>query len=136
MLLVTEALIDEPLYYFRLLSMTSKSKFRVALLATSVALSLFSFNANAGSAAGKVTGVTATRAALWAFSVGTNIGRPACATTNDFAIDNSTAAGKVMIASILAAQAAGLVVNVSGTGNCDVWGDRESAASVTFSFPT
>ena len=115
--------------------MTTTSKFRVALLTTAAALSLFSFNAYAGGASGKVTGITATRAALWAFNVGTNSSRPACATSNDFAIDNNSAAGKAMIASILAAQAQGLIVNVSGTGNCDVWGDRESAASVSFAFP-
>ncbi len=115
--------------------MTTTSKFRAALLTTAAALSLFSINAHAGSASGKVAGITATRAALWAFNVGTNSSRPACATTSEFAIDNNSAAGKAMIASILAAQAQGLIVNVSGTGNCDVWGDRESAASVWISFP-
>lgn len=115
--------------------MTTTSKFRVALLTTAAALSLFSFNAYAGGASGKLVAVNATRAALWAFNVGTNSGRPACATSNEFAIDNNSAAGKAMIASILAAQAQGLIINVSGTGNCDVWGDRESAAGVSFAFP-
>lgn len=116
--------------------MAYTSKFRIALLTIAAALPLLSFNANAGTAAGKVIGVTATRATLWAFNVGAISDRAACAGTDEFALDNNTAAGKVMIASILAAQAQGLTIYVTGSGNCDVWGDRESVAVVSFSFPS
>jgi hypothetical protein len=115
--------------------MTSISKFRIAVLTTAAAISMLSFNANAGTASGKLGYITSTRNTLFAFNVGAIADRPACAASNEFAIDNSTAAGKAMIASILAAQAQGLVINVSGSGNCDVWGDRESAGYVSISFP-
>jgi hypothetical protein len=103
---------------------------RSIMIAATVALLSSSPFACAGSASGKVLNVTATRSVLWAFSVGGIVGRAACGASNEFAIDNNSAGGKAMIATVLAAQAQGLTLNVMGTGNCDVWGDRESAATV------
>jgi len=52
---------------------------------------------------------------------------PACATESArFAIDGSTAAGKVRAAALLTALTAGKRVVVWGTGACSVWGDTET----------
>jgi hypothetical protein len=56
----------------------------------------------------------------------------ACA-TEGWAFDmNGTSGpgGKAMLATLLAAQVAGKQVFISGKGNCDVWGDRESVSYV------
>lgn len=59
-------------------------------------------------------------------------GTPSCATytrsDRRFAIDPATDIGRAMIATALAARMAGLKINISGTGNCLIWGDTESIA--------
>lgn len=64
------------------------------------------------------------------FKVGAQYGGPACSTaTGEWAINltgTSAAAGKAMLASLLAAQAQGKDVWVAGTGVCDIWQDRET----------
>lgn len=87
--------------------------------------------AQAGTASGKVISAVATRASLFAFYVGPIAGRASCTPIDEWAIDNSQPGGRAMIATILAAWAQGLTVDVQGTGNCDAWGDRESAAFVS-----
>src|SRR6266568_7894724 len=58
---------------------------------------------------------------------GARSGVPACATIGyRFAIDASTAAGKVQAAGILTAFAMGKKVAIIGTGVCSVWGDTET----------
>jgi len=62
------------------------------------------------------------------YTSGARTGVPACATTqpNRFAIDGTTAAGKVHLAGVLAAHAAGKTVYIFGTGNCSNFPDTES----------
>lgn len=58
---------------------------------------------------------------------GTHQSPPACATIrNRFAINGSTAAGKVQVAGLLSAYSMGRSVVIVGKGNCDAWGDTES----------
>ena len=69
--------------------------------------------------------------ALWKgfFHAGTATSRPACSANGDWAIDlvgSNAAAGKAMLAAIIAANAQGKSVHVVGTGACDVGGDRET----------
>jgi len=98
-------------------------------LGFAAAFSLFAANAAvAGNGSGKVVSLLGNSSQLFGLTVGTINGRPACAQSNEFAIDNRTPGGKAMIAIVLAAQAQGLTVSVVGTGTCDVWGDRESVS--------
>jgi hypothetical protein len=48
-----------------------------------------------------------------------------------FAIDETTAAGRAMIATALSAQATGQTVSIGGTGNCGVYGIVETANGVS-----
>ncbi|SHG39820.1 hypothetical protein [Massilia sp. CF038] len=110
-----------PFSRLRALSITS------LLLASVLCMS----GAQAGTASGKVLSVTAGNSILFAFRVGPVSGKASCSPSDDFVIDNSTAWGKAMISVILSAQAQGLTVSVIGTGNCNVWGDRETVSVVT-----
>jgi hypothetical protein len=64
---------------------------------------------------------------------------PACgqanvgSTTYDYVIDGTTAAGKSMLAGIIAAQAAGQTVWFYGTGDCTVLAGTETLAMITTS---
>lgn len=62
-------------------------------------------------------------------------GQPACVTTagGRFAVDGTTEAGKVMVASILAAYAQGKQVTIVGTGDCGVYGNSETIAQLRVS---
>lgn len=63
------------------------------------------------------------------FSAGTASNPPACSPGNEWAIDlvgPNAAAGRAMLAALLAAHAVGKTVSVIGKGVCDVWGDRET----------
>ena len=53
---------------------------------------------------------------------------PACASSEPtrFAVDGTTAGGKVQVAGLLAAYATGKTVAIFGTGDCGVYGDTES----------
>lgn len=67
------------------------------------------------------------------FSAGAATSRPACNTTDEWAIDlvgTNAAIGRAMLAVIMSAHASGKNVHVYGTGKCDVWGDRETATGV------
>jgi hypothetical protein len=55
--------------------------------------------------------------------------KPACATNGletYWAFDVKTAQGKAAYSTVLLAYTLGKKLRVYGTGNCDVWGDRES----------
>ncbi|MGN8023195.1 hypothetical protein ACTJJ7_21025 [Phyllobacterium sp. 22229] len=57
-------------------------------------------------------------------------GGPACGSgtfKDDFAFDGNTADGKNKLAILIAAANGRKLVRVLGTGNCAVWGDRETA---------
>jgi hypothetical protein len=55
-------------------------------------------------------------------------GVPACASnqTSRFALDGTTPGGKVQVAGLLAAYAAGKTVDIIGTWDCAAYGDTES----------
>jgi hypothetical protein len=54
-------------------------------------------------------------------------GAPSCATQPmKFVINASTDAGRAQISTVLAAQSAGRLISILGTGTCDVWGDTET----------
>jgi hypothetical protein len=61
---------------------------------------------------------------------GTKTGNPACSTYDRWVIDNDWPVAKIQIATLLAAVVSGRPVAVSGTGNCAVWGDSETANDV------
>ena len=59
--------------------------------------------------------------------------RPACATdTVRMAINPATEAGKAMLSLVLAAKAAGMVIEAVGTDNCDVMGSEQESISYLF----
>ena len=63
----------------------------------------------------------------------THTGKPACSSLGDqWALSLANGSGKAMYAMLLSAQAQGLKIHVYGTGNCDVWPDRESIAGVNY----
>ena len=57
---------------------------------------------------------------------------PACATNQParFAINGSTAGGKVLAAAIFANYSLGKQVTIIGSGTCDVYGDTESISYI------
>jgi len=58
---------------------------------------------------------------------GARVNVPACATESArFAINGTTAAGKVQVATMLMAIALGKKIYVWGTGTCSVWADTET----------
>lgn len=61
---------------------------------------------------------------------GARTSRPACATATRWVIDTSTLAGQAILSLVLTAQAQRMPVYVSGSGNCALWGDSETAAGV------
>ena len=66
------------------------------------------------------------------FIAGPHNNAPACA-VHGWAVDlvgPNAAAGKAILAVMLAAKYAGKTVRVTGTGACDVWGDRETVLHI------
>lgn len=58
-------------------------------------------------------------------------GRPACATTGRYSVSLSTSQGQAVVAAILSAQAQGLQLIVSGTGQCALWPDSEDVSYIS-----
>lgn len=87
----------------------------------------------AGTSVGTVNSYLVSRYGKLFFKAGTTQSPPACSTGGDFAVDlvgPDGAAGKAILAVIMAAHAGGKTVHVYGKGNCDVWGDRETVEYV------
>jgi hypothetical protein len=85
------------------------------------------FSASAGDASGKVVQLMAHSQDVVFFSLDgpyTNV--PACSSTS-LVLSLATQSGRAQYALLLSASAQGKVVYVHGTGNCAVWGDRETA---------
>jgi hypothetical protein len=61
---------------------------------------------------------------------GTWSGAPSCATIGFWAIDTETPTGKNVLATLLAAQAAGKNVRIWGSNQCTLRGDMETATQV------
>ncbi|MDV0440147.1 hypothetical protein [Xanthomonas sacchari] len=101
------------------------NKVRSALVVSIIAI--LPFSASAGDASGKVVTIMAHSQDVVFFSLDgpyTNV--PACSSTA-LALSLSTQSGRAQYALLLSASAQGKVVYVHGTGNCAVWGDRETA---------
>jgi len=107
-----------------------RSAFRPAVLLAGSLLTLCCASASAGTATGKVQSYLATNGPLFVVHVGDIANRAGCTTSHEWAIDATTAGGKAMIATILAAHAQGLSVTIYGAGNCNFWPDRETATGV------
>jgi hypothetical protein len=62
------------------------------------------------------------------WTTGTRANIPDCGKGNAsrFAVNGSTAAGKVQVAALLAAYSMGKKIAVWGTGDCEVWHDTET----------
>jgi len=87
----------------------------------------------AGTSAGPVSSYLVSRYGKLFFKAGDTASRPACSYNGDWAVDlvgPDGAAGKAILAVIMAAHAAGKTVQVYGKNNCDVWGDRETVEYV------
>jgi hypothetical protein len=56
---------------------------------------------------------------------------PACASLQRYAVNASTAAGQAIYAAILSAKMAGQKITVTGAGNCSIWGDSETIATMS-----
>jgi hypothetical protein len=97
-------------------------------------LSLVAVNAMAGGIVGTVA-VVLTRASdglTYTVINGTASGQPACATHSYFMIMNETSAvGVRQYAMLLAAQASGLSVAITGNNTCTRWGDGEDINAIS-----
>lgn len=64
---------------------------------------------------------------------GVKVEKPSCATNGDgerWVINNDWPAAKAQLSVLLAAFTTGKNVLVRGSGNCDVWGDTETALDI------
>ena len=98
-------------------------------LAAAFFLYCLAISANAGESIGVISYYFVTLYGKVFFHAGTATARPACSVNGDWAIDlvgPNAAAGKAMLATVIAANAQGKSVHIVGTGACDVWGDRET----------
>ena len=66
------------------------------------------------------------------YTTGTRTGVPSCATNQPlrFAVDATTAGGKVQLSGLLSAHAAQKPVVITGRGQCDAYGDTETISYV------
>jgi hypothetical protein len=90
---------------------------------------LLASNCFAGWQSGKIAviNVRASDGLHWVVLEGQPQGRPACASVQIYWIikDENSVAGKSQISLLLAAQAAGKPVSITGLGTCTRWGDGE-----------
>ncbi|WP_369935751.1 hypothetical protein [Xanthomonas tesorieronis] len=101
------------------------NKVRLAL-AVSI-IFMLPFSASAGDASGKVAQLMVHSQDVVFFGLdGPYKNAPACSSTS-LALSLATQTGRAQYAMLLSASAQGKVVYVHGTGNCAVWGDRETA---------
>lgn len=63
---------------------------------------------------------------------GQKMNNPACSTVpgTRWVIDNSWPAAKIQISTLLTAAVSGKRVTIYGSGNCEVWGDSETATNI------
>ena len=101
-----------------------------------LAILVLSPSAFCGQSSGPVGSYLVSRYAKLFFNAGAASSRPACSPNNEWAVDLSgpdAAAGRAILATIIAAHASGKTVHVIGKGVCDVWGDRETVEYVVVS---
>lgn len=102
-----------------------------------IVVSIFLSATNGALALGNSTGqvtvpVIGATYGVFMFKAGTPAGQPACVQvpSQPWVLNVKTDGGKATYALLLSAQAQGKTVSVSGTGVCDVWGDRETVDAV------
>ena len=88
-------------------------------------------NASAGSSEGQVTYLAVLFSDVIFFSAGVPTGKPACATTDQWAIPLNTESGRAMYSLLIAAQIAGKTVQVSGAGHCNAYHAREQPVYIS-----
>lgn len=110
----------------------SKFRFAAAVICNCclLLLALFSANALAGNAgAGTLNTVHFMgNGVVIVYTNGARSGVPSCASNNPsrFALDGTSAGGKVQLAGPLSAYATGKRVTIIGADNCSVYGDSET----------
>lgn len=110
-----------------MIKFNKRSTFLAALLISS---SFLTFPVYAGSSSGKINWTLPTAGGLYIFSAGVISTKPSCATIDEWAVDTSSWGGKMLAAAIIAAQAQGAIINVSGQGICNAaFGPRELVSS-------
>ena len=106
--------------------MKANSKF---LAAAFIAAS--SFAANAGYVTGMVTiPIVMSDGRIFVTPSTTVVSPPTCNVTNRFVFDSSTAGGKAMLATLLAAKALGLQVFFAGTTYCTLFTNAEDLSYI------
>jgi hypothetical protein len=97
-------------------------------------LSVNSFAGNVSSTIGNYIVTTYGKAFIHMNSA--TVSAPSCSGASDWAIDligtNGTA-GRALLAAIITASIQGKTIAIYGTGDCSVWGDRETISYVVFS---
>lgn len=89
----------------------------------------------AGNGGGRITSVGAIQGGVVIFKTEIHDNFPSCATIpGDWAITTDQPAGKALYALLLTAVSQGKTVEVSGTGACEAWGDRETAAQLWINY--
>ena len=79
---------------------------------------------------GQIIGLTATKWDVFLFTVSGKNSHIACDSNASYAIPTNTAWGKVAIATVIAAKAAGNNVTVTGEDKCSYWGNAEDMAYI------
>lgn len=59
-------------------------------------------------------------------TTGSRTARPACASLDRWVVSTNTTAGQFMASALLTAYSMRKRVSITGTGNCNVWGDTET----------
>lgn len=101
------------------------------LIATLLAMT--ASTASAGWSVGTVKSYLVMRYGKFFFTAGANQDTASCNLAGEWAVDingSEAAAGKAIMAAIMAAHMSGKNVRVIGKGVCDAWGDRETVEYV------
>ena len=92
-------------------------------------LAVASSVASAGASSGTISSYLVSRYGKLFFVAGPTDNSPSCSGAGHWAVDlvgPDAAAGKAILAAVIAAQMSGKRVFVQGKCVCDVWGDRET----------
>lgn len=104
-----------------------KTKFLTLAFAV---MALISMNVFAGDSNGIPSDLYAHQGDIFMFRGGNKTSSPACASSDEWAINISTPTGKSMQATVMLAYTLQKAILVSGTGGCESWGDREQPVFV------
>lgn len=102
-----------------------------------ISLVFLSFNSSAGTGNGTIGNyIVTTYGKAFVHLNSATVSPPACSGASDWAIDLTGAngtAGRAVLAAIIAASIQGKTITVVGTGDCNVWGDRETVSYIVVS---